>query len=411
MRVLRKCLALGALTAVFAGGAACNAIFAIHEGTLDSDVTSSSGVGGAGSAVSSGRGSASVGSAGGSAAMGCPPYVLPAQCDAKYLSDGDNCCIPGRSCQGGGCVDGKCQPVVIVADATSDARGIGVSGDRLVWATGGGGQVRTCGKDGSNNIGLPAGLHGTATVAVSGDRVYWIEVDGPNLIAVPVSGLTDVTVVAEVPISGAKAGFTRLAVDGTKAYWAMRTPASIWFAPLNGNDVPAAPLASAASSMLTKETVDNPYGVAVDATHVYWSDEDRNVIKRRSLSTLGTDILADVVLSSELGPRDIALDAKNVYWTTNAGLIRSLAKDGSGMPVTLASGQTGLEPIIVDSQYVYWTNWVNNGDVSRVRKDGGKVEVLASGQKAPFSIAQDCGTIYWTNQNMFETGQIVKLTK
>jgi hypothetical protein len=411
MRVVRTGPALGALAAVLTGGAACNAIFSIREGTLDQDVTSSSGAGGAGSAVSGSTGSDGSGGADGGAIMSCPPYELPAQCDAKYLSDGDNCCIPGRSCQGGACVEGRCQPVVIVADATGDARGIGVAGDKLLWATGCTGQVRTCGKDGSNNIGLPVGLHCTPTLAVGGDRVYWIEYNGPLLNTAPIDGSAEVKIVAEVPIDGAVADFARLAIDGTNAYWAMNSPGGVWFAPLSGDHVKALPLASDASSMLTKERVVRPYGVAVDATHVYWSDVDGNAIKRRSLSSLGDDILADAVVSSEAGPRDIALDAKNIYWITSEGRIRSRPKDGSGVPVTLASGQTGAESIIVDSQYIYWTNWVDGGEVNRVPNDGGGVETMASGQKSPWSITQDCGTIYWSNHNMFGTGEIVKITK
>lgn len=341
----------------------------------------------------------------------CPPYVLPAQCDSKYLSDGKNCCIPGRDCQGGACINGKCQPVIIVPDATTDARVIKVAGDLLVWATGCTGVVRKVGKDGAGNTPLPKGANCTPTVAVSGASVYWIEYNGPFLNTAPIDGSQPVRIVAEVPIAGAKADFARLAVDATRAYWVEATPPSIWYAPLNGDHVTPVPLASSVASGLTKETVAGPYGVAVDATHVYWSDKSGGSIKRRALSTLGQDILADLVIN-ESGPGELALDATNVYYVTNGGFVRTRDKDAKTSALTLAFGQASPESIVVDDVYAYWVNSVQNGTVSRAPKSGaGNVEVLATGQKRPYSVTQDCTTVYWTNQNDFGVGQIVKVVK
>ena len=340
----------------------------------------------------------------------CPPYVLPTSCEAKYLSDDKNCCVAGRDCQGGGCVAGQCQAVTVVSDATTDARGIAVYNDMLVWATGCTGIVRRVRKDGAGNTALPMGANCTPTLAVSGDSVYWIEFNGPFLNRTNIDGSGPQKIVAEIPIAGARSNFSRLAVDGTRAYWANDSPGSVWFAPLSGDHVTATAIAATQDAGLTMETAQNPYGIAVDATHVYWSDMGAAIIKRRALASLGSNILADVVIS-EGQPGDLALDDKRIYWVTKDGFIRSRAKDGTGTPTTLASGETDAETILVDDQYVYWARHVEDSAVKRVPKAGGTVETLATKQKAPWELAQDCTTIYWTNHNNFATGEVVKLTK
>jgi hypothetical protein len=344
---------------------------------------------------------------GADAAPMCPPLALPATCAPKYLGDAMNCCVAGRDCQGGACVNGKCQPVVLVADATTDARGIAVAGDWLVWATGCTGVVRRVTKTGTGNAPLPAGKSCTPTLAATASQVYWIEYDGPNLNTTPIDGSGSVVTVATVPgDAGVRANFARLAIDANNAYWAMQVPPSIWYAPLSGaKDGPTA-LANAGS---TKETVAMPYGVAVDGSHVYWSDKDGNAIKRRALSSLGQDVLAEPFATSS-APGELALDATTVYWVDDNGEVSAHPKDGGAVTI-LASGQRSPESLVVDDRYVYWTSYVPSGTVSRVPKTGGAVEVLATGQAYPYSITQDCGAVYFTNQADFKTGQIVKIVK
>jgi hypothetical protein len=358
------------------------------------------------------EGSASEAGADGSTEAGatCPPYVLPATCAPQFLTDDKNCCIAGRDCQGGGCVGGKCQPVTVVADATGDARGLGVSNDQLLWATGCTGIVRRVRKDGAGNTALPAGTNCTPTLAVGGTWVYWVEFNGPFLNRTAIDGSGAPKIVAENPLSGSRANFSRLAVDAQRAYWANDSPGSVWFAPLDGDHTTAVPIAAVQDAGLTMETATSPYGIAVDATYVYWSDRGAGIIKRRALSSLGTDILADVV-TSDSQPGELALDATRIYWVTSDGFVRSHAKDGSGATVALATGEASAETLVVDDQYVYWARHVIGSDVKRVPKSGGPEEVLAKSQAAPWSLAQDCTSIYWTNHNNFGTGQVMKVTK
>jgi len=265
--------------------------------------------------------------------------------------------------------------------------------------------VRT---DGAGNAPLPAGTNCTPTVALNGNgRAYWIEYNGPNLYSAPINGSDPATIVATVAGNGTRSDFARLAVDATNAYWSTTTPAAVWWSPITAvNGTPNV----IAKSGTTSDTATGPFGVAVDATHVYWSDRNESKIRRRVIASLGMNALADIV-ATDVGPRDLTLDAQRIYWLTADGFVRARSKDLKDPPVTLASGQTAAESILTDDRYVYWTTWTANGAVSRVPKAGGAVEVMASNQSYPYGITQDCGTIYWTNHANFNTGQVMKVVK
>ena len=66
-------------------------------------------------------------------------------------------------------------------------------------------------------------------------------------------------------------------------------------------------------------------------------------------------------------PGDIAIDATNVYWTTNGGYVRTVPK-GGGATTDLALSQLGqLTAIAVDATNVYWTD-AANGRVMKLAK-------------------------------------------
>ncbi len=105
----------------------------------------------------------------------------------------------------------------------------------------------------------------------------------------------------------------------------------------------------------------------------------------------------------------IAINAIKAYVTSYqaSGNIYSMSLSGGGPTnLTPANPQNGPFGIVVDAQYVYWTNNLGN-TVARMPLGGGVAPTtVASSQSSPTGIAIDSNNLYWTNAST--PGQVMK---
>ena len=164
------------------------------------------------------------------------------------------------------------------------------------------------------------------------------------------SGRCEPAMIAELGNESA----TALALDPTHVYWA--------------RPFTRMPKAGGMPELLSAETPDSVWGIAVYAGHVYWGSPTYGPVSRVSKSGAREQALTP----DDLGSNRIAVDASGVYFTSH-GLWR-MAHDGSGLLRLTPEGDTG---IALDDDFVYFTSRIK-GEVYRMSKNGVSLAVLAT---------------------------------
>ncbi len=156
----------------------------------------------------------------------------------------------------------------------------------------------------------------------------------------------------------------------------------------------------------------SPSAAAIDANNFYWAD-----LGAGTVSQIGLDGSQQIVLASEQsGLANVAVDAKNVYWTNFSGVLNkkpnlgdgtvNAAPIGGGDITVLAKGYS-VTGMAVDGQSAFWFD-MTQGTLNEVPVTGGKTVVLA--QEASGSIigpVLDACNIYWSTFD----GSIKKVSK
>jgi hypothetical protein len=200
------------------------------------------------------------------------------------------------------------------------------------------------------------GKNGGAAVTLASQYPFKLTIDASNVYFTDGgNGLTYGYTVGKVGKNGGSVtpiatGLTTtdgIKVYGGYVYWAASDDHRIYKTSISGG------------GFTPVDSISGSFDFAVDSTGIYYVHLDstgyKGIIKKKTLTGgASTDITSPVEL-----PRDLALDANNIYWTTENGVYRASKSGGNVSHVSVTGSPWD---ITIDSQYVYWL------DGSNVRK-------------------------------------------
>jgi hypothetical protein len=328
----------------------------------------------------------------------CPSLFsgnAPADCDQDLLFDNDNCCVTGRSCLSGDCVNGQCRAITLgTSPENQEAPGVVPVGDWVVWTTGNGATVLAVPKAGGDPVTLatvtpPEGVS-TTHIATDGTYVYWVDFSGASIRRVAVDPPGTMETIATVP--DGLGGMGRIVVRDGLVFFAMSDSEGIWLANADGS--------SSFPTMIAEAPT--PYGLAVDDTHVYWAEqgfdnEPTGKIRRLARAGINAGGEPEDLETEEAEPGGLAIDDTHVYWVTRDGAVSRMPKDGSSAMENLSIEEHEPNGLRVDDVFVYWTDPEGEA-VRQVRKNGEGLRSIVSLDNGVFpqGLAQDCDTLYFT---------------
>jgi hypothetical protein len=309
--------------------------------------------------------------------------------------DEDDCLEWGEEapCPGGeSCVDGECAcaesacAVDVVATGQDGAQNLAVDDTHVYWTSYVGDQVMRQPRAGGEVETIASGQDGALGIALDATHVYWTNDVGDQVMRRAKKG-------GEVDtIASGQDGAHGIAVDATHVYWTNRLADQVMRWAKEGGE-----LDTIASEQ------DGPESVVVDETDVYWANVEGEEVQRRAKAGGEVEtIQSGASYQTYLLQGGIAVDATHVYWTMDlgglgaSGYVERRAKAGGDVS-RFASVDDQPFTIVVDDTHVYWTHVDGGGEVRRKSKAGGDPDTLATLQDSPVGLAVTSSHVYWTS--------------
>jgi len=141
-------------------------------------------------------------------------------------------------------------------------------------------------------------------------------------------------------------------------------------------------------------------GVAIDATHIYWSGS--GCIGR---ATLAGGSIENEWIKGITSPTDIAVNSEHIYWASASGIGRATIAGGSientWITAAAAGGEgVGVSAIDIDASHLYWCTI--NGGIGRSTLAGGSIEkewiapvIVSPSFVAANVVRVDSAHVYW----------------
>ena len=303
------------------------------------------------------------------------------------MTDPKHCGRCDHDCVGGACSNGKCEPVELAA-AQAGTSGLAIDAANVYFTN-----------YGDNAVLKVSKAAGLVTKVVDQDSASGIAIDGTTLYFggyTSTGGLTKCTVTdcANTKKQLSTAGYlVHIVVSKGVVYF-------------TGNDDEVKRINADGTDERLLTNAYNPFGIAVDDTHVYYSSLAVNLLR----------VGLDGGTPEPIGPKDapyndtfVALDKDRFYWAfydnNEVGSVLAGLKASPSTRMTFTAAGKASVAVMVDDKYLYWldaggytNNQPNNtGKVYACLKTGcvGAPIELAKDLHLGGPMVQDDKAIYW----------------
>lgn len=151
---------------------------------------------------------------------------------------------------------------------------------------------------------------------------------------------------------------------------------------------------SACQPILLAKQDGQPWEIALDATHVYWSNTHGEISKVPKAGG------ATVVLTSDLSnPGALAVHANRVYSASYGSSVKVIPKTGGALSNLTPKAAGGLA-VAVDDGGVFWSqgiSWPGDHYIARTDLDGAPTTVIGSIDHEPTAASLDATHVYWSD--------------
>jgi hypothetical protein len=214
-------------------------------------------------------------------------------------------------------------------------------------------------------------------VTTDGTLVYWYARGA--LLGVPVGGGAAITIAQTQYFSKG------LLTDGADLFYT--TGYAILQQPIGGGT---------ATTLVGFEPANNPQGIAISPTNVYWSELSGHIA---TVAKGGGGVAT--LFSNAIDPESVAVNATDIFWVEFGGIPdnASIVKMplGGGTATTILANQQRPVSLAADSDFVYLANFDNSSVVKVPVTGGPMVGVYSEAHARPTAVAIDGTSVYWTD--------------